>query len=394
MLVACPAPTSPGELLGAAYCRAVGRDALRVLWLTKGLGPGGAERLLVALARTIDRDRFAATAAYLLPEKNHLVGELGEAGVTALCLEGSSEHDLRWARRLRRLVVDRGIDVVHVHAPYPAAVARPLLHSLGRRRPAIVYTEHNSWEGYGPATRWANALTYPLDDARLAVSPAALASMPAPFRRRTEVLVHGIDLAGVAAHRANRDRVRAELEIPDATVVVVTLANLRAHKDYPTLLGAARRTLDTGAAIRVVAVGQGPLEAEVRTLADRLGLGDAFQLLGYRSDALDVLAAGDIFTLSSRAEGYPVALMEALALGLPVVATAVGGIPEAVRSGVEGLTVPAGRPDLLGEALATLAGDAERRATLGAAARERSALFDIRRATARIEAVYNEVRRR
>jgi glycosyltransferase involved in cell wall biosynthesis len=371
----------------------VGQGAQRVLWLTKGLGPGGAERLLVALARTIDRERFSCTAAYLLPEKSHLVGELGDAGVEAVCLEGAAEHDLRWAGRLRRLVVDRGIDVVHVHAPYPAAVARPVLRALGRRRPAIVYTEHNSWEGYGRATRWANALTYPLDDARLAVSQAALASMPAPFRRRTEILIHGIDLDDVAAHRARRELIRAELEVGDDTVVVVTLANLRAHKDYPTLLGAVRRALDAGAAIRVVAVGQGPLEGEVRALAGRLGLSDDFQLLGYRSDALDVLAAGDIFTLSSLAEGYPVSLMEALALGLPVVATAVGGIADAVRPGVEGLTVPAGRPDLLGDALAALAGDAGRRAAFGRAARERSALFDIRRATARLEAIYDKVRR-
>jgi glycosyltransferase involved in cell wall biosynthesis len=366
---------------------------LRVLWLTKGLGPGGAERLLVALARTIDRDRFSATAAYLLPEKDHLVGELAEAGVPAVCLDGASEHDPRWAARLRRLVQDRDIDVVHLHAPYPAAVARPVLRSLSRRRPAIVYTEHNNWDGYGRATRWANALTYPLDDARLAVSPAALASMPSPFRRRTEVLIHGIDLDEAAAHGAARERVRAELGVADGTVLVVTLANLRAHKDYPTLLAAARRALDAGAAIRFVAVGQGPLEADVRAQAHRLGLGDAFELLGYRADALDVLAAGDIFTLSSMAEGYPVSLMEALALGLPVVATAVGGIPEAVRTGVEGLTVPAARPDLLGDALAELAGDAEKRAEFGRAARARAALFDIRRATARIEAVYDEVRR-
>lgn len=371
----------------------MGGGALRVLWLTKGLGPGGAERLLVALARTIDRDRFSCTAAYLLPEKHHLVGELETAGVTAVCLEGAAEHDPRWAGRLRRLVVDEDFDVVHIHAPYPAAVARPVLHSLGRRRPAIVYTEHNSWDGYGRLTRWANALTYPLDDVRLAVSPAALASMPARFRRRTEVLIHGVDLGEVAAHAANRERVRAELGVSAGTVLIVTLANLRAHKDYPTLLEATRRALDAGAAIRVVAVGQGPLEADVRRLAERLGLGDAFQLLGYRADALDVLAAGDIFTLASKAEGYPVSLMEALALGQPVVATAVGGITDAVRSGVEGLTVPAGRPDLLGEALVQLAGDAASRRSFGEAARARGARFDIRRATARIEQLYSEIRR-
>jgi glycosyltransferase involved in cell wall biosynthesis len=384
---------SHGELLGAAYCRTVARGALRVLWLTKGLGPGGAERLVVALARTIDRDRFSCTAAYLLPEKTHLVDELTASGVESVCLEGASEHDLRWVERLRRLVVERNIDVVHVHAPYPAALARPVLRSLGRRRPAIVYTEHNSWEGYGRATRWANALTYPLDDARFVVSSAALESMPALFRRRTEVLIHGIDLGEVATHRVARERVRAELGVGASEVVVVTLANLRDHKDYPTLLGATRRALDAGAAIRVVAVGQGPLEPEVRAMADRMRLGGAFDLLGYRPDALDVLAAADMFTLSSKAEGYPVSLMEALALGLPVVATAVGGIPDAVRSGVEGITVPPERPDLLGDALVSLARDAHRRAVFGRAARARASKYDVRRATVRIEALYEEVRR-
>jgi glycosyltransferase involved in cell wall biosynthesis len=367
--------------------------ATRVLWLTKGLGPGGAERLLVAFARTFDRNRFSCTAAYLLPEKHQLEGELGAAGVEAVCLDSSSEPDLRWAGRLRRLVVERDINVVHIHSPYPAAVARPVLHSLGRRRPAILYTEHNTWDGYGLATRWANALTYPLDDARLAVSRPVLASMPARFQRHTEVLIHGIDLQEVVAHRVNRARLRSELGVAESTVLVVTLANLREHKDYPTLLGATRRAIDLGAAIRVVAVGQGPLETEVRAMANRMQLGAAFELLGYRADALDVLAASDIFTLASKAEGYPVSLMEALALGLPVIATAVGGIPEAVRSGIEGLTVPAQRPDLLGDALASVAGDANSRKAFGAAATERSALFDIRRATARIEKVYQEVRR-
>jgi glycosyltransferase involved in cell wall biosynthesis len=143
-----------------------------------------------------------------------------------------------------------------------------------------------------------------------------------------------------------------------------------------------------------VSVGQGPLEDQIRGEVTRLGLGDSFRMLGYRPDPLEVLAACDIFTLSSLAEGYPVALMEALALGLPVVATAVGGIPDAVRSGIEGLLVPPSRPDLLGDALLTLAGDAGRRAEMGAAARRRSAMFDIRRTASRIEEVYEGCRRR
>jgi glycosyltransferase involved in cell wall biosynthesis len=362
-----------------------------VLWLTKGLGPGGAERLLVSLARTIDRSRLSCQVAYLLPGKDHLVGELAEAGVESICLDGANPLHLAWAGRLRRLAETEDIDIVHLHAPHPAAVARPVLRAMGRTRPAIVYTEHNGWDTYTPATRWANALTYPLDDARLVVSQAALASIPHLLRGHTEILIHGVELDAVRVHRNARQQLRAELAVDDRTALVVTVANLRADKDYLTLLRAARRALDTGTSIRFVAVGQGPLESEIRAEIGRLGLVDAFLLLGYRPDALDVLAAADLFTLSSRAEGYPVSAMEALALGLPVVATAVGGVAEAVRSGVEGILVPAGRPDLLGDALADLACDPVRRSKMSLAAAERASLFDIRRATARIEAVYEQV---
>jgi glycosyltransferase involved in cell wall biosynthesis len=347
--------------------------------------------LLVSLARTIDRSRFCCQVAYLLRAKDHLVGELAAAGVDSVCLDGANPLDLAWARRLRRLVEADAIDIVHLHAPHPAAIARPVLRSIGRTRPAIVYTEHNGWDTYTPVTRWANALTYPLDDARLVVSQAAVASIPHFLRGRTEVLVHGVELDAVRAHRNARGQIRAELGVDERTALVVTVANLRADKDYPTLLRAARRALDAGGLMRFVAVGQGPLENQIRAEIGRLGLSDAFLLLGYRSDALDVIAAADLFTLSSWAEGYPVSVMEALALGLPVVATAVGGVAEAVRSGVEGILVPAGRPDRLGDALVELASDPVRRSQMSLAAADRASLFDIRRATARIEAAYEEV---
>ena len=345
----------------------------------------------------MDPTHVSCQVAYLLPHKDHLVAELGAAGVEAVCLEAGSEWDVRWAGRLRRLVGERGIDIVHIHAPYPAAVARPVLRSLGRRRPAIVYTEHNAWGGYSRVTRWANALTYRLDDARMAVSADALGSIPPILRGTTEVVVHGVDLDAVGRYRARRKAARAALGVGDDTVLVGTVANLRRHKDYPNLLRAARVVLDAsvtaGFEVVFVAVGQGPLEGEIRAEAVRLGLGESFRLLGYHPDPLEVLAGCDIFTLASMAEGYPVALMEALALGLPVVATDVGGIPDALRSGIEGLLVPPSRPDLLGEALVVLAGDATRRAEMGEAAALRSGLFDIRRAAARIEAIYEQVRR-
>ena len=144
--------------------------------------------------------------------------------------------------------------------------------------------------------------------------------------------------------------------------------------------------------MRFFIVGQGPLEAELRALHASLGLGRSVEMLGYRTDAMRVLSGCDLFVLASHYEGYPVAIMEALAIGLPIVATKVGGVPEGVREGIEGLLVPPRRPELLADAIETLVRDPERRAAMGAAAAERGRGYDIESAVARTEKIYRDLR--
>ena len=367
------------------------RQRIRVLWLTKGLGPGGAERLLVSSAAIVDRDRFELRAAYLLPWKDHLVGRLAELGVPAACLDGRRELDPRWVGRLRDLVRAEDIDVVHVHSPLAAALARPALRTLPRReRPALVGTEHNVWTSHHPATRWANRLTLPLEDATIAVSDEVRASMPGRLARRTEVVIHGVDVDAIAGRRAERDAARAELGLNGDELLVATVANLRSQKDYPTMLRAARRLAEAGEPVRFVSVGQGPLAAELEAERDRLGLGERFRFLGYREDPIRVLVAADIFCLSSRFEGLPIALLEAMAAGLPVVATRVGGVPTVVTDGMEGRLVPAGDPSALAAAVAGLR-DPTLRAGAAAAAAERVRAFGIDRAVQRQQALYEQL---
>ena len=367
------------------------RERIRVLWLTKGLGPGGAERLLLSFAANADQDRFDLRAAYLLPWKDHLVTGLARLGVPASCLDGGRPGDPRWALRLRALVRDAGIQVVHVHSPLVAALARPALRSLpGRRRPALVGTEHNLWSSHHPVTRWANRLTLPLEDVTLAVSEEVRASMHPRLAGRTEVVVQGVDVEAIAARRGERDSARAELGIGPDEVLVATVANLRGNKDYPTMLAAARRLADTGIPIRFVSVGQGPLAQELETTREQLGLGDRFRFLGYRDDPVRVLVAADVFCLSSRFEGLPIALLEAMAAGLPVVATTVGGIPTVVTDGQEGRLVPPGDPGALANAVAELA-DRESRSRLAKAATARVRSFGIDRAVQRQQELYEQL---
>jgi len=254
-----------------------------------------------------------------------------------------------------------------------------------------VVTEHNVWSSHAPLTRLADRLTAGGGETHLAVSAAVRASLPARIRARTRVLRYGVDTAAVRREGEHRAEQRHQLGISDAQILIGTVANLRVTKGYPDLLVAAQTVLRENDQVRFVAVGRGPLERELREQHARLGLGDRFRFLGFRPDALRVMSAFDVFCLASRHEGLPIALMEALALGLPVVATRVGGVAEIVTDGQDAVLVPAGQPGRLAEALTALAADPQRRAAMANAASTRSETFDAPRSVQAVEAVYREL---
>jgi glycosyltransferase involved in cell wall biosynthesis len=295
---------------------------------------------------------------------------------------------------LRTLVRTNRIEIVHAHSPLVAALARPALRALPRReRPALIGTEHNLWTSHHPVTRWANRLTLPLENATIAVSEEVRATMPPRLAGRAEVIIHGVDVDAISARRGERDAARKELGVQSGELLIATVANLRANKDYPNLLRAACRLAAADQPFRFVSVGQGPLAEQLERERDQLGLGGYFRFLGYREDPVRVLVAADLFCLPSRHEGLPIALLEAMAAGLPVVATRVGGASTVVSDGREGRLVPAGDPAALAAALAE-ARDPARRARWAAAAAERARSFGIDRAVRRQQELYERLANR
>jgi glycosyltransferase involved in cell wall biosynthesis len=362
-----------------------------VLWLAKGLGKGGMEQLLLNHARAGDRMAFSYRAAYLVDRPHSVVDDLRDEGVPVRRLGTGRITDPRWVLDLLTELQDGEVDVLHVHSPLPGSIARLVL-ALTRRRVKVVVTEHNRWDRYARPTRWVNRATFGLNDAALAVSADCRSTMPPKVQARVRVLEHGIDADAVLRSLEQRQRVREELCIAADAIVVGTVANLREQKNYPLMLATAKQVLAEHPNVVFLAVGQGPLESSLNQLHDELGLGDHFRFLGFRSDATDVMAALDVFMLSSHHEGLPVALMEAMTLGLPIVSTAVGGIPEMVTDDHEGRLVADGSERELTQALIEVIEDADLRARYGeqsrATALER---FSAAAATAEVEAIYREV---
>jgi glycosyltransferase involved in cell wall biosynthesis len=368
---------------------------LRVLWLVKGFATGGVERLVYALALAIDRQRFDCHVAYVLPYLNDLDQPLREAGVPVHCLDAANGLDPRWLLRLDDLIRRYQFDVIHIHSPFVAGFARPLVR-MRRHRPALVFTEHNVWWGYHPLTTLVNSTLYRWDDARFAVSRQVRDSVWKPCRggrSEIEVLVHGLRRDDVDTV-VDTSAVRAELGIPPDRVIVTAVGNLRAQKGYEVLLHAARRVVDANPQVTFVVVGGHGDRRGLERLRDDLQLQKAVVFAGHHDEVTPILKASDIYTLSSHFEGGPLSLIEAMDAGLPAVATRVGFVPDLVRDGVEGYVVPPKRSDLLAEGVVRLAADPQQRSRMAAAARERVQDFRFEDAVGRIEEVYADLRSR
>jgi len=272
-------------------------------------------------------------------------------------------RDLLAARELAVAVREFKPDLISVHTAKAGWIGRAVAARLGI--PAI-YTPHGWPIGdrmgarAGVLFEWAERVASGWTSAIICVceSERNLALHKRVARADRLHVVHN----GVPDIPA---RLRA-----DVTAVpprIVSVARLELPKDPTTLL----RALETlrSQPWELDLVGDGPLEPELRRLAASLGIADRVRFIGYVRDPAEVLARAQLFVLSSRSEGFPRSVLEAMRAGLPVVASAVGGIPEAVTDGIEGLLVPRGDPRALAAALSELLADGNRRSQMGLRAR-------------------------
>ncbi|MEJ2542276.1 MAG: glycosyltransferase [Gemmatimonadota bacterium] len=348
--------------------------------------------LLPETHRHADHGRFDYRYGFFLPWKDAMVPVLESQGADVRCLSRSNSLSiLLSARHVARELSAWGAEVLHCHLPIAGVVGR----IAGRLAEVpVVYTEHNVLERYHPLTRWANLLTWRYQEAVVAVSEDVAESLrrSAPGHVPVRTVLNGVDLDRFDGHRERGREVRERLGIPREGPVIGTVAVFRSQKRLDEWLRVARTLCDRHPDLHFLLVGDGPLRSELEAEAGALGLGSVVHWTGLQEDVRPYLAVMDVYMMSSAFEGLPVALLEAMAMRCAVASTAVGGIPEVLRDGENGLLVAVDRPHDLVDRATDLVADPELRGRLGAAARGTvEEGFSVKRMARELEDIYLEV---
>jgi glycosyltransferase involved in cell wall biosynthesis len=342
--------------------------------------------------RFADRQRFDYQFGYFFPWKNALVAGLVAQGAGVTCFEAHTNLGiLLSARRVAAHLRRSRVDLLHCHMPLAGSVGRMAARLAGV---PVVYTEHNTLERYHPLTRRLNLASWSWQERVIAVSSEVAASIRRHTRSkvRVDVVPNGIDTGRFIRNQASGASLRCSLGIPLDVPVVGTVAVFRVQKRLEHWLDAARRLHQSFPEMHFVLVGDGPLRPRIESLADSLGLRSCVHFTGLQEDVRPYLSATDLYLMSSIFEGLPVALLEAMAMECAIVSTAVGGIPEVIRRGENGLLVEPDRPDLLAAAVARLLSEPAEVRSYGRAARETVCnQFGVDRMVAEVEAKYVEI---
>ncbi len=287
----------------------------------------------------------------------------GIPGLVRIAAPFRSEFDPFTARTLARAIVEHEIDIVHAHTSH-AHTAACFARRLAGRGAVIVSRRVDFAPRANAWSRWK----YTLPDRIVAISDF-IASVMREFgvdASRLRVVHSATDFARFDVEPLPRETI----EIPEGVPLLGNVAALVGHKDHATLIDAMPHVLEALPSLHLVIAGEGELRPQIEARIARLGVQHAVHLLGYRKDIPRLLYALDAFVLSSKEEGLGTSVLDAMACGVPVAATAAGGIPEMVRHEETGLLSPPGDARALAANLVQLFQDRELAARLASRARE------------------------
>jgi glycosyltransferase involved in cell wall biosynthesis len=321
---------------------------IRVLELRSVRGTGGGpEKTILLGAQRADPRQFAVTVCYIRDVRDRAFcvdSRAADLGIDYLEVTERSSFDPAVGPALRRVVRERAIDIVHAHEYKTDLVALWLARTEG----TIPLATSHGWTGHSRRERW---LYYPIDKRVLRAFPMTIAVsgeirselLRAGVRPdRSRVVLNGIDHRMFRRDRSQESRARAELGLTPDDLVVGAVGRLEPQKRFDLLIRACAALRERRPTLRLIIVGDGSLRGELEQLAARLMPDGSCRLLGHCPDVVSLHHLFDVFVQSSDYEGTPNAVLEAMALETPIVATSAGGTAEMVAHEVHALVVPPG----------------------------------------------------
>lgn len=324
---------------------------LVVLFLPRSLRRGGAESTMARLLAMFPTEAVHSVVVAEPPGGGTSAVPI-PATVAVHLMPEIRRRPLRWLVEFYRVLGDLDPHVVHTFSPLTGVLARLVIRVHPHRsRIALVHREPSPWYSFHPAIRLANKITFRYNCLAYAVSTEVRSSMTARARRKTSVLVHGINIARHQAEAMTRSRARSFLGVNQDSFLIGSVGSLKAQKDYPTAIAAAALLENMGIDFIWVVLGEGSLGHELRQAVEAAGLGTRFLLPGEVPEAPQLLKAFDLFVGASRSEGMPVALLEAGALNIRCIASDIAAHAEAKALGVAVDLVPVGHVTALATAI-------------------------------------------
>ncbi|MDI6759285.1 MAG: glycosyltransferase family 4 protein [Candidatus Brocadiaceae bacterium] len=372
-----------------------------LLFLITSSDGGGAQKHLYDAIRLLCKEKYSIEVA--CAPGGPLIRDLGDLGIKVFPIPELSNvihpvKDLLAFTKIYRLIKRGNYDIVHCHSTKAGILGRMAAWLAGV--PAVLFTAHGfAFQEPMPlpkkfllvlmekiaAAACHRIITVSENDRRLALrlrlkTPSSI-----------ETIYNGIDFDSLELPNVEVDKVRGESGLGGEEFVIGSIANFYPNKGYPYLLKAAELVIQKQPKVKFIFVGDGPLRKDMMDIAKSLGINGRAIFTGYISQVLPFLSLMDVFVLASIKEGFPFSLLEAMAVGKPIIATAVGGIPEIIKNYETGILIKPADPYSMAEAILKVFHNRALREELARNAKERVKHFSLRDSVQKLDNLYDRL---
>ena len=345
---------------------------IKITLIIDNLEIGGAQKQFIELVKNIDRNKFKIIVVALSIHRINLLKELVDSGIEVRLIDQWGKICVPAFVKLFKLLKNERPDIVHTYLFTASLYGRIVAKLIGI--PVVIVSERSTDNWKKSSYIWMDRILAKVTDRILVNAQTIKESLVKREKipdKKIQIIYNGLDLNKFDSGRGNKDQIRENLGVLNGNLVIGIIGRLSKEKDHLTFLNAAKQIISTTPRVNFIIVGDGHLRKELEDISINLGIKDSVIFMGNTSNVSDVLIATDILVSASLYEGCSNAILEAMATGLPVVATKVGGNKEIVTDGITGILITPQDPDALAEAVLSLLKNAELMKSMGKKGRER-----------------------